>query len=45
MSLTVSHMQLQAYTHKLEEKVDRLSEILKEEKEHINDFIKSEQLF
>ena len=33
------------YTRKLEEKVDRLSELLEEEKEHSNDFIKSKWPF
>lgn len=36
-----SLMQLQLYTRKLEEKVDWLSELLHQEKEHSNDFIES----
>ncbi len=34
-------MQLQVYTRKLEEKVDWLSQLLRQEKEHSNDFMQS----
>ena len=34
-------MQLQVYTRKLEEKVDWLSQLLQQEKEHSNDFMQS----
>lgn len=34
-------MQLQVYTRKLEEKVDWLSQLLRQEEEHSNDFMQS----
>lgn len=44
MDITVFSLiaiQLQVYTRKLEEKVDWLSQLLRQEKEHSNDFMQS----